>query len=166
MSKPGPVRRVVAPLVAAVAAVLLLTPLGDGPLKILTPVGELLPVDFPSLVLTDKPNQYLLCPADYCAAEPHGISPAFDLSVADLRARWDAMIADQPRLGILARGDDQIDYVQRTAMVRYPDIITVRFIALASDSATLAVYSRSVYGASDFGVNRERITAWVAALRP
>lgn len=164
MSKAGPVRRVIAPLMATAAAFLLLTPLGDGPLKALLPVGDVAAVDFATLKLTGKPNQYLLCPAGFCGDEPHGTSPVFDLSVADLRARWDAVIAAQPRLVMLSETGDQIDYVQRTAMVRFPDIITVRFMALSPSQSTLAVYSRSVYGSSDFGVNRERIEAWMAAL--
>ncbi len=164
MSKAGAVRRVAAPLMATVAAVLLLTPLGEGPLTALLPVGDVDAVDFATLKLTDKPNQYLLCPADFCGDQAHGTSPMFDLSVMDLRARWDTVIAAQPRLVILAEDDGQIDYVQRTAMVRFPDIITVRFISLIPDRSTLAIYSRSVYGTGDFGVNRARIEAWLFSI--
>ena len=164
MSKAGRVRHVVAPLMATVAAVLLLTPLGESPLIALLPVGEVEAVDFATLKLTNKPNHYLLCPPNFCGDKAHGTSPTFDLSVIELRVRWDAVIAAQPRLVILAEDDGQIDYVQRTAMVRFPDIITVRFISLSPSRSTLAIYSRSVYGTSDFGVNRARIEAWLAAL--
>ena len=164
MSKPGRVRRVVAPLIATVAAVLLLTPFGEGPMTALLPVGDVEPVDFATLKLSDKPNQYLLCPPGFCGDQAHGTSPTFDLSVIGLRARWDGVMAAQPRLVILSEDDGQVDYVQRTAMMRYPDIITVRFISLLPDRSTLAVYSRSVYGTSDFGVNAARIEAWLEAL--
>ena len=98
MSNAGRVRRVVAPLMATVAAVVLLTPLGEGPLIALLPVGDVEAIDFATLKLTEKPNQYLLCPTGFCGDKAHGTSPAFDLSVIDLRARWDAVIAAQPRL--------------------------------------------------------------------
>lgn len=148
----------------AIAAGLLLTPLGQRPLALLLPIGDLAAVDFATLKLSGKPNQYLVCPPDFCAAEAHGASPLFDLSVEDLQSRWRAVIAAQPRLVTLSNDGRQIDYVQRTAMVRYPDVITVRFIALTAVQSTLAIYSRSIYGSSDFGVNRARIESWLAAL--
>ncbi len=61
-----------------------------------------------------------------------------------------------------------VSYVQRSARFRFPDIITVRFISVAtyhSDSqSTLAIDSRSVYGKGDFGVSRERMEAWLDIL--
>jgi uncharacterized protein (DUF1499 family) len=59
----------------------------------------------------------------------------------------------------------QFDYLQRSARFRFPDIVTVRFIAVSPAQSTLAIYSRSLYGKSDFGVNRERIDAWLKMLR-
>ena len=32
------------------------------------------------------------------------------------------------------------------------------------NEATMVLYSRSVYGYSDLGINRQRVAAWVAAL--
>ncbi len=62
----------------------------------------------------------------------------------------------------------QFDYVQRSARFRFPDIITVRFISVATyhseSQSTLAIYSRSIYGEDDFGVNRERIEGWLKTL--
>ncbi len=157
-------RRMIILTMAALAAVLLLTPLGERPLTALLPVGDVAAIDFATLKLTDKPNQHLVCPADFCAAEAHGASPLFDVSVDALRTQWDAVVAAQQHLVTLNQGDGQIDYVQRTALVRYPDIITVRFIALSPGQSTLAIYSRSIYGNSDFGVNAARIESWLAAL--
>ena len=158
-------RRVIAAIMAAIAAALLLTPLGERPLSALLPVGDVAAIDFATLKLSDTPNQYLVCPPDLCAAgEAHGASPLFAVSVEELRTRWDAVIAAQPRMVTLAEHDHQIDYVQRTALIRYPDIITVRFIPLTPARSTLALYSRSVYGSSDFGVNRARIESWLAGL--
>ncbi len=164
MSEPSGLRRAVAPAMAAVAAVLLLTTFGERLLSVLLPIGDVEAIDFATLKLGEKPNRFLLCPPGYCAAEAHGASPLFDVSMGELRTHWDAVIARQPRMALIAEAGDQVDYVQRTALIRFPDIITVRFIALAPAQSTLAIYSRSVYGTSDFGVNRKRIETWLAAL--
>jgi uncharacterized protein (DUF1499 family) len=91
----------------------------------------------------------------------------FDVPVARLLARWREVVAAQPRIELLAVDEDrrQFDYIQRSARFRFPDIITVRFISVSPSQSAFAIYSRSVYGESDFGVNRERIDAWLAILR-
>ncbi len=153
--------------VVVVAAVLLFTPLGERPLAALFAVGDVETIDFAELKLTDKPNQFLVCPPGLCAATPHAFSPVFDVSVEQLRERWREVVAAQPRVELLAENEEgqQFDYVQRSARFRFPDIITVRFISVPPSQSTLAIYSRSVYGKSDFGVNRERIDAWLKTLR-
>lgn len=127
---------------------------------------EVKPVDFAYLVLSPKPNQFLVCPPNFCAAKAHLSSPVFAMPAVELRRRWMAMLAAQPRIEAGAADDAvlQYDFIQRSAFVGYPDSITVRFIALDDGRATLAIYSRSHYGRSDFGVNEARIRAWLAAL--
>ena len=153
--------------VVVVAAVLLFTPLGEWPLAALFAVGDVESVDFAELKLTDKPNQFLMCPPGLCDADPHADSPVFDVSVEQLREGWREVLAVQPRVELLVEDEEgqQFDYVQRSARFRFPDIITVRFISVSSSQSTLAIYSRSIYGKSDFGVNRERIDAWLKTLR-
>ena len=58
----------------------------------------------------------------------------------------------------------QFDYVQRSPRFRFPDIITVRFIPVSPSRSTLAIYSRSVYGRRDFGVNEKRVQEWMALI--
>ena len=158
---------IIALFAVVVGAVLLFTPLGERPLTALFPVGDVETVDFAELKLTDKPNQFLMCPPGFCGANPNADSSVFDISVEQLRARWREVVAAQPRVELLAKDEDgrQIDYIQRSARFRFPDIITVRFISASPSQSTLAIYSRSIYGGSDFGVNRERIDAWLTFLR-
>ena len=153
--------------VVVVGAVLLFTPLGERPLTALFPVGDVETVDFAELKLTDKPNQFLMCPPGFCGANPNADSSVFDVSVEQLRERWREVVTVQPRVKLLAEDEEgqQSDYVQRSARFRFPDIITVRFISVSSSQSMLAIYSRSVYGGRDFGVNRERIDAWLTFLR-
>ena len=142
--------------------VLLFTPLGERPLSALYSVGEFETVDFEDIQLTDRPNQFLTCPPDLCDGQSE--SPVYELSVQDLHERWEDIVAAQPRVELLAENSQQFDYVQRSARFRFPDIITVRFISVSPSQSTLAIYSRSVYGESDFGVNRKRIESWLSAV--
>ena len=54
-------------------------------------------------------------------------------------------------------------FLQRTRMMRFPDTIDVEVFP-APGGSTLAIYSRSLIGRRDFGVNRARIARWLAAL--
>ena len=158
---------IIALIAVAGAAVLLFTPLGLRPLTALFAVGGVEPLDFAAPRLTDRPNQFLMCPPGLCGAEAHAESPIFEVPVDRLRARWEAVAAAQPRVTLLAGVSDgrQFAYVQRSARFRFPDIVTVRFIAVSPSRSSLAVYSRAIYGRRDFGVNRARIEAWLAELR-
>ncbi|MBL4907962.1 MAG: DUF1499 domain-containing protein [Sneathiella sp.] len=149
-----------------IAIGLFFTPLGDKPLSIIFPVGKIQQTNFSTLKLTSKPNQYLLCPENYCAAKTNTTSPLFDLSIKELQKVWAEMMSAQQNVHPLPNINDinQIDYVQRTKLMRYPDIITVSFIEQPENKSTLAIYSRSIYGGSDFGANKKRIEQWMKKL--
>lgn len=94
-------------------------------------------------------------------------SPVYDASPKELMLAFDAMALTQPRTR-RALGDPglaQATYVQRSAVIGFPDYITVRALP-APGGATLAAFSRSRYGRSDFGVNKARLSAWLQALKP
>lgn len=123
-------------------------------------------IDFATLSKKPSPNQYLVCPPDLCAARPDAESPVYEVSATALRDAWRAVALSAPRVTETAADEAamQYDFVQRSKIMRYPDTISVRFIPLDEERATLAIYSRSHYGRSDFGVNQARIEAWLAAL--
>jgi uncharacterized protein (DUF1499 family) len=152
--------------IAVVVALLVLVAGREKTLEIIFGPLDLSPVDFATLRLSEKPNQFLVCAPGYCAATAHMTSPVFAGSADDLKQRWMAMVKNQPRveMGAADEAAMQYDFIQRSELVRYPDSITVRFIPLDGGRATLAVYSRSHYGRGDFGVNEARIRAWLAAL--
>ena len=132
--------------------------------------AKIAPVEFETLAKTDRPNQYLVCPENLCNQEPDAVAPVFDMPAGDLDARWQRMIAARPRVMPLTFSDNppaelrQYDFVQRSRLFAFPDIITVRFFDLNDDRSTLAIFSRSVYGRSDLGVNRRRVKAWLSLL--
>jgi uncharacterized protein (DUF1499 family) len=84
-----------------------------------------------------------------------------------LRGYWSEMIAVQPRVG-LAAWDTQhgrATYIERSAVFRFPDIVTVEFVRLGAGKSSLAIDSRSRYGKGDMGVNRHSVVDWLATLR-
>jgi uncharacterized protein (DUF1499 family) len=136
-------------------------------LESMLPVGDVPVIDFATVQRGPDPNQYLLCPKTMCTTETDGEAPVFDVAVEQLQVAWDEMLAEQPRLEVLRRDvtNTQIDYVQRTRLLRFPDLVTVRFVPIDDAHATLAIYSRSVWGKGDMGVNRKRVEEWLARVQ-
>lgn len=129
-------------------------------------VAEPMP-DFATLVLHDKPNQYLVLPPGYAStASPHGESPVFNLPADELERQALDAIRRQPRVTEITSDPAlrQYAFVQRTALLRFPDTVTVRFVDLGDGGASLAVYSRSKVGHSDLGTNEARVRAWLGAI--
>jgi len=48
--------------------------------------------------------------------------------------------------------------------MRYPDTIDIEVLSAGTNQSTVAIYSRSLVGSLDFGVNRKRVERWLAAL--
>jgi hypothetical protein len=130
-------------------------------------VEEVPVIDFATLQRNSVPNQYLLCPKGMCSTETDGEAPVFDVPIEQLQVAWDEMLAEQPRIEVQRRDvtNVQIDYVQRSRLLRFPDLITVRFVPIDDAHATVAIYSRSVWGKGDMGVNRARVEEWLARLK-
>lgn len=124
-------------------------------------------MDFKNLTLTAKPNQYLVAPEGLCArAKPHLAAPEFAAAPTALRARFRDVALAQPRVVQTGADDATLTdtYVQRSALLGFPDTVTVQFLAAGSGGSSLAIYSRSRYGYSDLGVNKVRIDAWLREL--
>ena len=59
----------------------------------------------------------------------------------------------------------RLEYVQRTPLLRFPDIITVQAVDLPGGKASsLAMHSYSIYGAGDLGTNKARVKTFLAAI--
>ena len=124
------------------------------------------PIDPASVSRTGRPNDYLVCPPDLCAAAPDRASPTYRVPADRLVEAWNAVVAAAPRTRLVAADPPGRLYAfeQRSAVLGFRDTIAVRFIPLAADRSTLAVYSRSEVGYWDLGVNRRRVDEWLAAL--
>lgn len=122
--------------------------------------------DFKTLRLSPKPNQHLVLPDGYpAAAAPHARSPVFPVDPDRLAAAVKQVALAEPRTKLLS-GDDaarRYEFVQRSAVFRFPDFVSVEVVTAGEGRSALAVYSRSRVGYSDFGVNRKRVDRWLAA---
>jgi uncharacterized protein (DUF1499 family) len=127
---------------------------------------DLGPAGFETLKRRRSPNDALACPAGFCTAKSDITPPVFTMPATALRRAFANAIAPEPDIEKVASDDASLTdrFVQRTKLMRFPDTIDVRFIDLAGERSTLALYSRSQIGRSDFGVNRARIERWLSRL--
>jgi uncharacterized protein (DUF1499 family) len=153
----------VAMLVAAIAGVFTI-----GPEHVLERPGDpdLGPVSFETLSRRTTPNDALACPVGLCRAAPDIVSPIFPMPAEALRQVFTTTVLAEPRVAQIASDNMNLTdrYIQRTRWLAFPDTIVVRFLDLPGGRSTLAIYSRSKFGRSDFGVNLRRLKSWMARL--
>jgi len=123
------------------------------------------PMDMAAIVRPASPNTALAAPSGFSPA-PDIATPSFPVPPARLYAAIRAVAAAQARTFPAANYDErrQAHYVVRSALLNFPDLVTVAVSGQTDGPSTLVLYSRSVYGHSDFGANRKRVEAWLAAL--
>jgi uncharacterized protein (DUF1499 family) len=126
------------------------------------------PVDFATLHRHPSANDALVCPAGLCAnAEPDQQAKAYDMTPTRLLERLTRIALAEPDTTALDCGpycDRTARFLQLSRIMRFPDTIDIAVLAVGTDKSTLAIYSRSLVGRRDFGVNRARVNRWLAAL--
>lgn len=128
------------------------------------------PLDLVHLERPASPNTALAAP-EGTGAHPDIVTPVYPLPASRLWSAIRDVAAGQPRTYSLAMDEARMEasWVARSAVLNFPDVIIAQVTALPGEAgreagSTLALYSRSLYGRSDFGVNRQRLEAWLAAL--
>jgi Protein of unknown function (DUF1499) len=111
-------------------------------------------------------NGFLSCPAGYCGVAPGMTSPVLAIPADRLRELWTEMLRGESGIATIASEPEQrrLVLVQHSALLRFPDVITVEFVVLGPDRSSLAIYSRARYGKLDFGVNRRRVESWLSRI--
>ena len=111
-----------------------------------------------------SPNTALAAPSGYKPV-PDILTPRYGVPPQALYTAIRRIAAEMPRTYPLSNADDRLEasYVARSRVFNFPDIIMLKVSAVPGGS-TLVLYSASRYGESDFGVNKTRLTAWLAAL--
>ncbi|RMA41725.1 DUF1499 domain-containing protein [Rhodophyticola porphyridii] len=140
---------IVAVLFAGTAIVMRLVPMP----------AEIWHLDPADVAPPDTPN-FVLLRGDEAVTRPG--------TVADISARIDEIArGDGARLigGTVAEG--HMTYVHRTALMGFPDAISIRVRPAEETGQTaIEVFSRSRFGHSDMGVNDRRVTRWLEQLAP
>jgi uncharacterized protein (DUF1499 family) len=123
------------------------------------------PMDMARIERPATPNTFLAGPADM-QPKPDLITAAQALPAPALYEQARRVFGGQPRTYVAAAFPDrlQVHYVVRSAVLNFPDLVAVQADAEGADRSRLVIWSRSVYGRGDFGVNRERTKVWLAAL--
>jgi uncharacterized protein (DUF1499 family) len=113
-----------------------------------------------------SPNTALAAPAGTDPA-PDIVTPVFAVPPSRLYDAVIAVAAGQPRTFVAAAypAERQVHFVARSAVFNFPDLIAAQIGEAGPATATLVLYSRSVYGYSDLGVNRQRVSTLLAALQ-
>jgi uncharacterized protein (DUF1499 family) len=124
------------------------------------------PMDTAQIVRPSSPNTAIAAPAGF-TPPPDVVTPSYPVAADRLFALVQQVAADQPQTFQAALFTDRLQahYVARSAVFNFPDLIMVQVSTATPNSSTLIVYSRSVYGHSDLGVNRKRVETWLAALQ-
>jgi uncharacterized protein (DUF1499 family) len=119
------------------------------------------PLDFAHIERPATPNTALAAPAGFTPA-PDLETRRYTVSPERLYAAIRRVAVAQPRTSLQVSYDDrlQADFVARSAVFNFPDLIAVQ----VTPESRLILWSRSVYGRSDLGVNRKRLLAWLGAL--
>ena len=122
------------------------------------------PVDWPALRRRPSRNDALVCPTGLCpnAAPDHG-AKIYAMPPAALLARLNDIVLADGNTRTLPADAGRARFIQYTRLMRFPDTIDIDVFP-ASNGSTLAIYSRSLVGRKDFGVNRARVERWMAAL--
>jgi len=123
-------------------------------------------VSFETLARRTTPNDALACPPGLCRAKSDLIPPVYAIDAPGLRAAFARALAGELRLEKVGSDDAALSdrWIQRSALLGFPDTIVVRVLPAGPGRSTLALYSRSQIGAGDLGVNRARIERWLALL--
>lgn len=123
------------------------------------------PIDFSDPPMPPSPNWWMALPDDEAAptrCEVH------HLPQATVEEVWDALhrvAVAMPRCHTLAAWPEQrqAQWVLRSRLLNFPDILVAEAVEHEGQGA-VRLHSRSLMGWSDFGVNRQRVRDWLAAL--
>ncbi|MEQ8248490.1 MAG: DUF1499 domain-containing protein [Alphaproteobacteria bacterium] len=124
-------------------------------------------IDLSTFKLGWRPNQYFAAPNNFSArAKPHGAVPDYDIAVEQLEKLFREVALAQPRVSMVNEdaARRQLDLVQRSALFKFPDRISVQFVDRGNGKSSAAIYSRSTYGIGDMGVNKRRVETWLVEL--
>jgi uncharacterized protein (DUF1499 family) len=132
----------------------------SGLLDSMLPAGEPEITRFsPEMVLPAQPNFYLVCGGNHCPPAIRKVeSPVFPVSAAQLFSRIEEVVAPMGGKVTFRNGETlHLRLVFRSPVFRFPDWVDLQATPVEDNTSQLLGYSRSVYGADDFGTNEARL---------
>ncbi len=132
---------------------------------------ERLALDPMTLERTGWSNDYLVCPADRCAAPADRAAPVLDVPALDQLRLWEEVATMSERTRILGMDENALTLhvEQKSRIFGFIDTIVVRVLPFddglpTGERSTFAAYSRSELGYGDMGVNQARLESWIAQI--
>lgn len=129
------------------------------------------PVDPKTVSAPSSPNWALGAPKEAkTTTRPTHEVPVFATGPEELLGYLDTVATQDGRVEVVASDNAALTrtYVQRSRVFGFPDIVSVQAIDLgfgdAGQRASVLLYSRSIYGYSDLGVNAARLDRWITGL--
>jgi uncharacterized protein (DUF1499 family) len=122
------------------------------------------PIELAGLRLPSSPNAHLAAPTG-TTTEKHDATSPLTVAPDAAFAALQRVAARMPRTWLMTIWPDrrQAQWVARSRLANFPDLINAGIVD-APAGAGLFVYSRSLVGYSDLGVNAARVAAWRNAL--
>lgn len=119
--------------------------------------GQSFTTDAFTVTPPDKPNFYI-------STDNEG---SFSMSAQELAQAITKVATAADRSKKIASFDDGMSqtYVVRTAVMGFPDFMSVNIKPISDTKSVIKIYSRSRFGYSDLGVNKRRVQQWLSALR-
>lgn len=116
---------------------------------------------------TVESNEYIVAPRGYCKYARVVESPQYKLSAERLYDVVDQTIRKQPLITFIKADKDtlRLQYVQRTPIFQFPDVITVQTIPDSDKDSTIAMHSYSIYGGGDLGTNKKRVKSFLVEIQ-
>ncbi|MEW7006338.1 DUF1499 domain-containing protein [Lentilitoribacter sp. EG35] len=123
-------------------------------------------INIETLEKAPEPNQYLLCPEDYCAETPDTIASTYDIPASELFAEILLLLEANPKSELLSSDERELTlrFLTRSPALRFPDTTNIEVIEISNTQSTLAIYAQAKMGVSDLGANKKRIDAMVEEL--
>jgi len=123
-------------------------------------------IDLATTRPTGKPNCCLVLPEHWGKGPDHWESPVFGVDAKRLAEAASDILVATPRTKILARSPDglQIEAAEHSRLFRFTDRISLRAVPVGTDRSAVALFSRSLVGYWDLGVNRARVERFLAHL--
>ncbi len=112
-----------------------------------------------------SPHSALAAPADF-RPKPDIVLAPYAVPAGRLAGELREIALAAPRVYQLSASPDGLamQFVARSKVANFPDLIVARISPLGEGDSSLVLYSYSLYGHSDFGVNEKRLREWIAAL--